>query len=107
MLFRLFHHSQAGGPLVLLHEIDLCIVGIASLSFGGAHHTSLAVGSMEATTHVINLNIADDGYLEPPQVPLQKIMRMVIKDVAADCFAGYMSKRWSCLSACCLTPTPD
>lgn len=72
MLYRLFNHSQAGGPLVLLHDIDLCIVGIASLSFGGPHHTSLAVGSMEATTHVINLDIAEDGYLEPPQVLLRQ-----------------------------------
>ena len=70
MMFRLFNHSQAGAPLILLYEIDLCVVGIASLSFGGPHHTSLAVGSMEATTHVINLNTADDGFLEPPQVLL-------------------------------------
>ena len=71
MMFRLFNHSQAGGPLVLLHELDLCVIGIASLSFGGPHHTSLAVGSMEATTHLINLNTAGEGYLEPPQVLLR------------------------------------
>lgn len=71
MLCRLFNHSQAGQPLVLLHEIDLCVVGIASLAFGGAHHASLAVGSVEATTHVINLNMAEDGYLEPPQVVIK------------------------------------
>lgn len=52
----------------MLHEVDLCVVGIASLAFGGAHHTSLAVGSLEATSHVIDLTMAQDGYLEPPQV---------------------------------------
>ena len=96
MLCRLFNHSQAGGPLALLHEIDLCVVGIASLSFGGLHHTSLAVGSMEATTHVINLNIADDQYLEPPQVLLQWVMHEAIKGVAADCLLG---TDYVCLSA--------
>lgn len=79
MLRRLFHHSQAGAPLVLLHEVDLCIVGVASLCFGGLHHTSLAVGSMEATTHVLKLDVADDGYLEPPQVLIPRALLVVLR----------------------------
>ena len=65
---RLFSHSDKGGPLSLLHELDLCVVGVSSLAFGGTHHTSLAVGSMEATTHMVQLTNSDDGLLEPPQV---------------------------------------
>ncbi len=65
---RLFSHSDKGGPLSLLHELDLCVVGVSSLAFGGTHHTSLAVGSMEATTHMVQLTHSDDGLPEPPQV---------------------------------------
>ena len=78
MLCRLFTHSQAGSPLVLLHEVDLCVVGVASLCFGGLHYTSLAVGSMEATTHLLNLDVADDGYLEPPQVMTARALLLVL-----------------------------
>ena len=53
---------------MLLHEVDLCVVGISSLAFCGAHHTSLAVGSMEATTHVIHVGEAGTGDPEPPEV---------------------------------------
>ena len=67
LLCRLFNHSTSKGPLVLLHEIDLCVVGISSLDFGGPHYTSLGVGSMEATTHVIHISAAADGFPEPPQ----------------------------------------
>jgi len=65
---RLFSHSDKGGPLSLLHELDLCVVGVSSLAFGGTHHTSLAVGSMEATTHMVQLTHSDNGLPEPPQV---------------------------------------
>ena len=65
---RLFSHSDKGGPLSLLHELDLCVVGVSSLAFGGTHHTDLAVGSMEATTHMVRLTHSDDGLPEPPQV---------------------------------------
>ena len=65
---RLFSHSDAGKPLVMLHEVDLCVVGVSSLAFGGPHHTSLAVGSMEATTHMMQLTHSPDGLPEPPQV---------------------------------------
>lgn len=44
------------------------MVGISSLAFGGVHHTSLAVGSMEATTHIVHMDAAAGGYPEPPQV---------------------------------------
>ena len=52
----------------MLHEVDLCVVGVSSLAFGGPHHTSLAVGSMEATTHMMQLTHSPDGLPEPPQV---------------------------------------
>lgn len=65
---RLFSHSNTPGPLSLLHEVDLCVVGVVSLEFGGQHHTSLAVGSMEATTHTVLLTHSADGLPEPPQV---------------------------------------
>jgi len=64
----LFSHSDKGGPLSLLHELDLCVVGVSSLAFGGTHHTNLAVGSMEATTHMVHLTHSDNGLPEPPQV---------------------------------------
>ncbi|KAA6420486.1 MAG: hypothetical protein FRX49_09647 [Trebouxia sp. A1-2] len=67
-IIRLFSHSDKGGSLSLLHELDLCVVGISSLAFGGTHHTSLAVGSMEATTHMVQLTHSDDGLPQPPQV---------------------------------------
>ncbi len=52
----------------MLHELDLYVVGVSSLAFGGTNHTSLAVGSMEATTHMVQLTHSDDGLPEPPQV---------------------------------------
>ena len=48
--------------------LDLCVVGVSSLAFGGTHHTSLAVGSMEATTHMVQLTHYDGGLPELPQV---------------------------------------
>ena len=68
LLHRLFKHSQDGGQLSLLHEVDLCVMGISSLTLGGPSHTHLAAGSVEATTHVIDMSAAADGYPEPPQV---------------------------------------
>lgn len=53
-LYRLYEHSKNGQQLALLREVDLCVVGVCSMAFGGPHHTSLAVGSFEATTHLID-----------------------------------------------------
>ena len=50
----------------MLHEVDVSVVGICSLAFGGAHGTKLAVGSMEASTHMIQLAHAD-GAQSPPE----------------------------------------
>lgn len=39
----------------MVREVDLCVVGVCSLAFGGPHHSTLAVGSSEATTHLVQL----------------------------------------------------
>ena len=64
----MFSHSEAGQPLALLHEVDIAVVGICSLAFGGAHYTKLAVGSMEASTHIVQLAHSANGLHNPPEV---------------------------------------
>ena len=53
-LCRLYEHSSKAEQLTLLREVDLCVVGVCSMAWGGHHHTTLAVGSFEATTHAVD-----------------------------------------------------
>lgn len=95
---RLFSHSDKGGSLSLLHELDLCVVGISSLAFGGTHHTSLAVGSMEATTHMVQLTHSDDGLPQPPQVQTSSLFSAAVFIAAGsgihDTFVWQLHRSW-------------
>ena len=39
MACRLYEHSRKTEQLTLLREVDLCVVGVCSLAWGGPHHT--------------------------------------------------------------------